>query len=136
MSVLKNPFQRARLILDSLVQGVHPRTGDELPGDSVINEIDVSRAMATAVSALDQMSARLARRAHLPESVGKTWTDEEERRLRGEFKGNEPIALIAKKHGRTIRAIEARLEKLGLLTADQKVTANSLARPAARRDKK
>src|SRR5690348_4100602 len=69
MSALKNQFQRARAILDSLVQGVHPRTGDDLPGDSVINEIDVSRAMLTAVFALDQISARLARRSQLPESV-------------------------------------------------------------------
>ncbi len=118
MSALKLQFQRARVILDSLVQGLHPKTGGELPNDSVVNEIDVNRAMATAVLALDQMSARLARRAQLPESVGKTWTEEEEQRLRDGFTGGEPIPLIATKHGRTIRAIEARLEKLGLLTAD------------------
>jgi hypothetical protein len=125
MSALKLQFQRARVILDSLVQGLHPKTGGELPKDSVVNEIDVNRAMATAVLALDQVNARLARRAQLPESVGKTWTEEEDGRLRGEFSGGEPIARIATKHGRTIRAIEARLEKLGLLSRDQRMTANS-----------
>ena len=92
MSAPKDQFQRARVILDSLVQGVHPKTCGTLPEDSIINEIDVSRAMATAVFALDQMSARVARRAQLPESVGKAWTDEEEQQLRGEFGRPAPPA--------------------------------------------
>jgi hypothetical protein len=71
------------------------------------------------VHAIDQMTARLARRARLPDKVGKTWTDEEEQRLRDEFSGGEPIPLIATKHGRAIRAIEARLERLGLLTMER-----------------
>jgi hypothetical protein len=124
MSTLENQFQRARAILNSLVQGIHPKTGDELPEDSIVNEIEVSRAMACAVLALDQMSARLARRAQLPESVGKAWTPEEEQRLRSEFSAHRSIASIAAKHGRTIRAIEARLEKLGLLKPDQRIAAD------------
>jgi hypothetical protein len=65
MSALKTQFLRARVILESLVQGIHPKTGGELPEDSVVNEIDINRAMATAVLALDQISARIARRAQL-----------------------------------------------------------------------
>lgn len=136
MSALKNQFLRARVILDSLVQGIHPKTGGELPEDSVVNEIDVARAMATAVLALDQISARIARRAQLPESVGKTWTEEEERQLKDEFNRNEPTPLIATKHGRSIRAIEARLERLGLLTADRRMTANPFLATTGSRDKK
>ena len=70
----------------------------------------------TAVMAIHQVSARLARRAQLPESVGKAWTEEEERRLRAAFNRSKPIPEIATEHGRAIRAIEARLEKLGHLT--------------------
>lgn len=136
MSALKLQFQRARVILSSLVQGLHPKTGGELPKDSVVNDIEVNRAMATAVLALDQMSARLARRAQLPEGVGKAWTEEEEGRLKAEFTGDEPISLIATKHERTIRAIEARLEKLGLLTADQRVTVDSFFTTKVTRDNK
>lgn len=136
MSASKNQFQRARMILDFLVRGIDPKTGDELPEDSVVNDIDVSRAMGTAVFALDQMSARLARRAQLPESVGKAWTKEEEQTLKDEFNCNEPIALIAERHGRTNRAIEARLEKLGLLTADRRMTGNSFVVRATRRNSK
>jgi hypothetical protein len=116
MSVLKNQFQRARLVIQSLVQGVHPGSGKDLPKDSIVNEVEVTRALGTAVMAIDQVSARLARRAQLPASVGKAWTEEEERRLRAAFNSSKPIPESATEHGRTVRAIEARLEKLGLLT--------------------
>jgi hypothetical protein len=115
MSALKNQFQRARVVIQALVQGVHPASGKDLPKDSIVNEVEVTRALGTAVLAIDQASARLARQAQRPESVGKAWTEEEERRLRAAFTRSEPIPEIATKHGRTIRAIEARLEKLGLL---------------------
>lgn len=122
---LKNQFQRARAVIQALVHGIDPENGAELPKDSIVNKIEVNRALTLGIFALDQMMARLTRRAQLPESVGKTWTDEEEQKLRDEFSADEPIPLIAEKHGRTIRAIEARLERLGLLRADQRTTDNS-----------
>ncbi len=41
------------------------------------------------------------------------------------FKAGDPVADIAARQGRTIRAIEARLERLGLLRPDQRTTNNS-----------
>ena len=73
-------------------------------------------------SALEQTAARAYRRAQLPGNVGQTWTTEEESRLVAAYKsGDSPVA-IASLHGRTLRAIEARLEKLGLITAEQRTT--------------
>jgi hypothetical protein len=60
MSALKNQFQRARVVIQSLVQGVHPSSGKDLPKDSIVNEVEVTRALGTAVMAIDQVSARLA----------------------------------------------------------------------------
>ena len=125
MTVLKNQFQRARLVLQSLVHGLNPMTGDELPKGDIVNNIEVNRAMSTAVMALDQMMARLTRREMLPEKVGKGWTEEEEQQLKVAFSRSEPLPLIATKHGRTLRAIEARLERLGLLAADRRLTDKS-----------
>lgn len=122
---LRDQFQRARTVIQSLVQGVDPETGDELPKNNIVNRIEVNRALSTGILAIDQITARLIHRAQLPESVGKTWTGEEEQTLRDEFNAGEPIQLIATKHGRTIRAIEARLEKLGLITAGQRATSSS-----------
>ena len=44
----------------------------------------------------------------------KGWTEEDEQQLKEEFGRSESLRLIAEKHRRTIRAIEARLERLGL----------------------
>jgi hypothetical protein len=125
VTALKNQFQKARVVLQALLHGLHPVTGDELPKEDIVNDIEVNRAMAMAVMALDQMMARLTRRETLPEKVGKGWTEEEEQQLRDAFIRSEPLPLIATKHGRTLRAIEARLQRLGLLAADQRVTDNS-----------
>jgi DNA-binding NarL/FixJ family response regulator len=118
-------YQRSKQVLQALVQGADPETGSELPGDTVLNRVDVVRALLAAIEALDSVSARALRRAQLPESVGKSWSDEEEQRLKEEFAGGESVPDIATKHGRTVRAIEARLERLGLLRADQRTTDNS-----------
>jgi DNA-binding NarL/FixJ family response regulator len=113
---------RARQILQSLIQGTDPVTGEELPRETVLQHADVLRALLTGLSALEQTTARALRRAQLPDNVGRAWTTEEESRLLAAFKkGDSPVA-IAKQHGRTLRAIEARLEKLGLITAEQRTT--------------
>ena len=130
MTPLKSQFQKARIVLQALVHGLHPVTGDELPREDIVNDIEVNRAMSMAVIALDQMTARLIRREMLPEKVGKGWTSEEEQQLKNEFNRSEPLPLIATKHGRTLRAIEARLELLGLLRADQRMTRGGFASPA------
>jgi hypothetical protein len=115
-------FQRSRQVLEALVQGIDPENGSDLPADTVLNRVDVVRALLAAIAALDAVNARALRRAQLPGSVGKTWSDDEERQLKEEFAAAEPIPHIAEKHGRTVRAIEARLERLGLLRPDQRTT--------------
>jgi len=61
------------------------------------------------------------------------WSDDEERTLVSEFQSGDSLSDIAGKHGRTLRAIEARLERLGLITADKRTTNNSFTgSPAAR----
>jgi hypothetical protein len=117
--------QRARKILQSLIQGVDPATGEELPGETILQQADVLRALLAGVSALEQVSARAQRRAQLPDNVGLTWSADEELNLVSAFQAGDALADIAAKHGRTLRAIEARLERLGLLTPDQRATNNS-----------
>ena len=120
-------YHRARQVLQALVQGVDPENGSELPADVVLNRVDVVRALLAAVEALDTTAARALRRAQLPKSVGKSWSEEEEHQLKEEFGRGEPLQLIATKHARTLRAIESRLERLGLLQADQRTTINAFS---------
>jgi hypothetical protein len=125
--------QRARKILQALVQGVDPTTGAELEAGTVLQRADVLRALLAGVTALEQNSARAQRRAQLPDNVGLPWTADEERNLVSAFQGGDSLSDIATKHGRTLRAIEARLERLGLITADQRTTNNSFTgSPASR----
>lgn len=117
--------QRARKILQALVQGADPATGEELAAGTVLQNADVLRALLAGIAALEQVAARAQRRAQLPDNVGRPWAPEEERTLVVAFQSGEPLADIATKHRRTLRAIEARLERLGFLTAEQRVTNNS-----------
>jgi hypothetical protein len=121
--------QRARHILQSLVQGIDPLTGEELPPDTILQQAEVLRALLAGVSALEQTAARTQRRAQLPGNVGRAWTDDEERTLVAAFKSGDLLPDIAARHGRTLRAIEARLEKLGLLTPEERSTDNSFVGP-------
>lgn len=121
----KNKFARSRNVLELLIQGAHPTTGEDLPKDSIINNIEVTRALIASIDALKQVQARVLRRALLPEKVGRTWSKDEEATLREEFQAEFPIPEIADAHGRTVRAIEARLERMGLMTAAQRTTDNS-----------
>jgi catalase (peroxidase I) len=114
--------QRARQILQSLVQGVDPFDGEDLPAGTVLQQADVLRALLAGVAALDQLTARASRRAQLPQNIGRQWSEEEQGSLIDAFQAGEPLADIASRHGRTLRAIEARLEKLGLITADERTT--------------
>jgi DNA polymerase III delta subunit len=123
-------------VLESLVQGLDPDTGDELPKEAVVNRIEVNRSMAIAVTAMEQVEARILRRAQLPQSVGKAWSEEEEQQLKSEFARSDAIQAIATRHGRTIRAIEARLERLGLLRPDERTTSSSFTGQPSRRPTK
>jgi hypothetical protein len=113
---------RARQILQSLIQGIDPVTEEELPHETVLQHAEVLRALLAGLHALEQTTARAQRRAQLPDNVGRAWTTEEESRLVAAFKKQNSLVVIAREHGRTLRAIEARLEKLGLITAEERTT--------------
>jgi hypothetical protein len=114
----------AREILQALILGFDPFTGEELEQETVLQKADVIRAMLAGVAALDADAARAQRRAHLPENVGRAWTKEEEEMLVAAFRAGEDLRIVSRQHGRTLNAIEARLERLGLITSDQRITRN------------
>jgi hypothetical protein len=116
--------QKARQILQSLIQGIDPFSGEELSVDTVLQQADVLRAMLAGVAALEEGAQRSARRAELPTNTGRPWTQEEEHALITHVQAHLPLKDIATKHARTLRGIEARLEKLGLITAGQRMTHN------------
>ena len=113
---------RARQILQSLVQGLDPFNGQELPAGTVLQQAEVLRALLAGVAALEQGVARASRRAQLPKNIGRSWSAEEQSALIDAFQAGDVLSEIAARHGRTLRAIEARLEKLGLIATEERTT--------------
>jgi hypothetical protein len=123
--MMKAPgFESSQRALEALVHGVDPETGQKLPHDTVLNRVDILRVLLTAIAALETVRKRAQRRAQLPGSVGKSWDDDEERCLRVEYRQHKSIPDIAASHGRTVRAIEVRLELLGLLRPEDRTVRN------------
>ena len=114
----------ARRTLQTLVQGFDPVSGAELPAATPLHHAEVIQALLTAIGALDEHAARTRRRAQLPRNVGRPWTPPEEEQLRAAFSRGEPPAAIAARHYRTLAAIEARLESLGLMAPAERTTRN------------
>lgn len=118
---------KALSILSTLANGVNPSTGEIFPAGSPYQSPEIVRALYVAVRSLESRSPTKSARSGLPSNVGKPWTEEEDQRLLAEFdRGRTPRAL-AEAHGRTLAGIEARLEKLGRISAQQRVTANRYA---------
>jgi hypothetical protein len=104
------------------VNGADPFAGTDLPSGTVLQNADVIRAPLAGCSALEQLTARASRRASLPKNIGRAWTPEEQERLIEAFKRSESLEQIAANHGRTLRAIEARLELVGMITEQERKT--------------
>jgi hypothetical protein len=118
-------YTKAKQVLQSLIQGVDPHNGNELASDTILNRVDVVRSLLASIQAIEIVAARDMRRALLPAAVGKEWTEAEEQQLREEFSQKISILEIADIHKRTVRAIEARLHRLGLMTLEQRTTRDS-----------
>lgn len=114
--------EEAMRILKALVEGHDPISNRALPADSVLQNASVLRALLLAHGALQANIDRQKRRGALPPRVGTTWTDEEDQKLIAAWNEKQPLEDIASSHGRTVRAIESRLERLGLITAEQRKT--------------
>ena len=126
-SLVKNAA--AASVLQALIKGHEPGSEVPLPPDCVIHRADVMRALLTAVTALDRAEARAQRRALLPDNVGKAWTGEEDNRLAEAFKTGQSPQEIARKHRRTLRAVEARLQRMGLITESERTTRGGFPTP-------
>lgn len=104
-------IERAKELLQVLADGINPITGEVLSDNDSCNQVEIVRALHTAILTMENASTKRTRPQ--PENAGKLWTEDEETQLISEFrngvKGNE----IAKLHNRSKGAIAARLVRLG-----------------------
>jgi hypothetical protein len=111
--------------LKSLVEGIDPTTGKEFEHNPVLQNANVIRALLAGVGALQEKEARETRRAMLPANVGNPWTAEQEQQLIDAFNAGDPLAEVGERMGRSLRGIEARLVKLGLISPEQRTTTDT-----------
>jgi DNA-binding NarL/FixJ family response regulator len=107
-------YQKGRHILSSIVQGLDPITGGDLPVGSVLHNAEVLRALLLGMSALEKEAAREFRRRGGPSNSREPWSDDQDRTLTDAFEIGETLEVIAQRLGRSQRAIEMRLQRLGL----------------------
>jgi len=112
-------------ILKALADGIDPRTGEPFPVDSPYQDSDTVRALYYAVQTLEnpaRTGERSAPQKNQPENAGRPWSDEEEAQLRQAFESGKTVLDLAQEHKRSRIAIEARLVKLGKISAPQSGT--------------
>ena len=125
----------AKATLKSLVEGVDPVTGYPIPKSMVLHHAVVIRALLCALAVLEADEARTRRRARLPRNTGRPWRQADDAQVLRAFQGGEPLLQIAASHQRSLASVESRLERLGVLAPELRVTRNRYvtrtSRPAA-----
>ena len=101
-------LKQAKALLTELADGVDPLTGEYLPADSVCNRPEIIRALHCVLRALQERADGAA-----ATNAGRSWSAEEEARLLQEYGAGLTTETIARRHGRSIGAIETRLSELG-----------------------
>ena len=114
--------QQALTIISALANGAHPFTGELFSPDSPYQSPDIIRALFTAQRALEARQPGHVQRASPAESrassaastnAGKPWSSEEDKQLLAAFDADTSLADLARRHGRTVNGVRARLEKHG-----------------------
>lgn len=113
-------------ILSALAQGVNPLTGEMFEPDSPYRHADVVHALQVALERIRQSDPSHQARSRSAErsNVGKAWTEAEDERLLAEFDRGRTPNEMARDLGRTLAGVEARLEKHGRLSTQERKTAN------------
>ena len=125
--------ERAVEIIENLVDGIHPLTGEILPEDNICEETGIVDALNCAIQVLNerivaehaveeyrrqQMKDALEKentaKRNLPENAGKPWLPEDDAELLRLYKAGTSVSEIAKQYKRTKGAIRARLVNLGM----------------------
>ena len=121
----------ANATLKSLVEGVDPVTGYPIPKSMVLHHATVIRALLCALAVLEADAARTRRRARLPRNTGRPWRPADDAQVTAAYHNGEPLAQIAADHHRSLASVESRLERLGVLAPEQRITRDRYVAPAA-----
>ena len=121
---------KAREILQALLDGVDPESGELMPDDSVFCEPNVIRALhhailamteQTDVSAAAEEGRKDKRDKPKPGNAGKAWSPEEEGLLVEMYESGVSVTEIARRLERSRTSIRARLVRVGMFASRRDV---------------
>lgn len=98
---------RAASLLETLIMGIDPITGETLDAEHVCAQPETLRALHLAVAALRNEKPRL--------NAGRPWTPQEDETLCQLYRGGVSLDAICARLSRRPRGTENRLRHLGLL---------------------
>ena len=104
-------------VLEQLLEGIDPETGEMLAADHVCAEPTVIRALHTAIQALGDSPYR-NRNSRL--NAGRPWSAEDDATLTTYYRNAMPLDEMCTRLQRRTRGIVNRLMVLGLLPINQK----------------
>lgn len=109
--------ESARIILLQMLDGIDPTTGEVLPGDHLLSDATVMRAIHTAVLALTDIShpvrAPVNRNGRL--NGGRPWTAMDRDALARLSRSGASMEMMCEKLQRRRRGVERQLHAMGLL---------------------
>jgi hypothetical protein len=92
-------------IIQQLADGIDPQNGQPYPSNSPFQETEITRALHSAVRALESFVQIERRRLNLPRNIGKAWTADEETILANEFDSGKNVDELARNLQRTVGAV-------------------------------
>ena len=110
--------QTALELIRPLADGVDPLTGETLAEENICQHPQIVRALMSAIGALEFERERRRRQQKLPGKAWMAWSSEEDEALADQFESGKSLQEIADAHERTKAAIQARLIKIGKLSAE------------------
>jgi hypothetical protein len=106
-------LQEALEILQRLADGFDPIANQPLLKDNPCQHPQVIRALYTVIQEVQPRNEPDEDTTQPPGQAGKLWSEEEEAALLRDFGAGASLAELAKRHGRTTKAIYGRLYRLG-----------------------
>ncbi len=122
----------AKSVLEQLVHGIDPDTGEVLNAPGVLASPVVREALRLGAEALGASKRRQERKTSELPAAGKAWTHEEDLLLAAGFDQGKTVHEIAREHGRTVGGIAARMVRLGIINERADAYALGLNQPEPR----
>lgn len=120
-------FETATAILQNMIDGIDPVTGEILPNDHLCNYPEVIRALHVAILSMSSGKAQIkesSTQSHIKLNAGRPWTNQDLDELERLYLSGMSIDSICKQLQRRERGLKKQLIYLGLIIDEEKPRIN------------